>query len=63
MIVQGEGRSPMTSSDADTDFKPVMFIIYHSLCVFTAKPAKLWAARAFFVPPITRVDVLMDDNG
>ena len=27
MIVHGEGRSPMTSSDAETDYKPNIIII------------------------------------
>ena len=27
MVVQGEGRSPMTSSDAETDSKPIIIII------------------------------------
>ena len=27
MVAQGEGRSPMTSSDAETDSKPIIIII------------------------------------
>ena len=27
MMAQGEGRSPMRSSDAETDFKPIIIII------------------------------------
>ena len=27
MMAQGDGRSPMTSSDAETDFKPIIIII------------------------------------
>jgi len=27
MMAEGEGRSPMTSSDAETDFKPIIIII------------------------------------
>jgi hypothetical protein len=27
MIAQGEGRSPMTSPDAEMDFKPIIIII------------------------------------
>ena len=27
MVAQGEGRSPTTSSDAETDFKPIIIII------------------------------------
>ena len=27
MVAQGEGRSPMTSLDAETDFKPIIIII------------------------------------
>ena len=28
MVTQGEGRSPMTSSDAETDSKPIIIIIF-----------------------------------
>ncbi len=34
MVAQGEGRSPMTSSDAETDSKPIIIII-----ITTLKPA------------------------
>jgi len=27
MLAQGEGKSPMTSSDAETDSKPIIIII------------------------------------
>jgi hypothetical protein len=27
MVAQGQGRSPMTSLDAETDFKPIIIII------------------------------------
>ena len=27
MVAQGEGRSPMTSSDAETDSKPIIIVI------------------------------------
>ena len=29
MVAQGEGRSPMTSSDAETDSKPIIIIIIY----------------------------------
>ena len=37
MVAQGEGRSPMTSSDAETDSKPIIIIIiYYGLTVTSA---------------------------
>ena len=33
MVAQGEGRSPKTSSDAETDSKPIISIYYY---VYTA---------------------------
>ena len=38
MVSQGEGRSPMTSSDAETDSKPIIIIIIISNC-------KIWPAK------------------
>ena len=32
MVAQGEGRSPMTSSDAETDAKPIIIIIITDTC-------------------------------
>ena len=31
MVAKGEGRSPMTSSDAETDSKPIIIIIYYKI--------------------------------
>ena len=35
VVAQGEGRSPMTSSDAETDSKPIIIIIYHLSLAWT----------------------------
>ena len=29
MVAQGQGRSPMTSLDAETDFKPFIYLIFY----------------------------------
>ena len=36
MVAQGEGRSPMTSSDAETDSKPIIIIIKPEAIIFNA---------------------------
>ena len=34
MVAQGEGRSPMTSSDAETDSKFIIIIFYYYMVVY-----------------------------
>ena len=34
MVAQGEGRSPMTSSDAETDTQPITIIIIINFTIF-----------------------------
>ena len=38
MVAQGEGRSPMTSADAETDSKPIIIIII----IYKGPPQKTW---------------------
>ena len=40
MVAQGEGRSPMTSSDAETDSKPIIIIIIKKL-PYKLKPIQI----------------------
>ena len=46
MVTQGEGRSPMTSSDAETDLKPIIIIIMSHGKLFSKyyRPQRIWSA-------------------
>ena len=41
MVAQGEGRSPMTSADAETDSKPIIIIIIRQVCLSRDKNTNL----------------------